>query len=357
MLPEREVKMSERNPYAISFGRIPTQYISRTLIIDSITESLESEIIEEQAFKLTGIRGTGKTVTLTAIEKQIRENDEWIVVGLRSNGNITEDLIANLYSSVPFITTFIDTNLNLSKFGIGVSVSQKSPVASLDYALKTILSEIKKKKKRVLITIDEARKTASMVDFIQEFQILIREELPIFLIAAGLYEDVESLENAEGLTFFLRATKYEMTPLNHTFIRNDYQKTLKVSTEVAEQMAIITKGYAFAYQALGKYMWDSKENELTEDVLILLDEALAEKVYKKIWSELAPKDKWYLQFICQKDRMSATELLEMAHKKHNDWSEPRKRLSEKGIIDTKTRGQISVKLPRLKQFVENETRE
>lgn len=347
--------MVKKNPYAISFGRIPTQYINRTLIIDSILESLESEIIEEQAYKITGIRGTGKTVTLTAIERALREEEDWIIVGIRSNGNILEDLIANLYSSVPFITSFIDTNLNLSKFGIGINIEQKSPVASLDYAIKSIMKEIKKRKKRVLVTIDEARKTNFMIDFVQEFQILIREELPIFLIAAGLYEDVESLENAEGLTFFLRATKYEMTPLNHTIIRNDYQKTLEVNREVAEQLACITKGYAFAYQALGKYMWDSKEKELTENVLALLDEALAEKVYKKIWSELAPKDKMFLSFIVQKDQMTATELLEATNKKHNEWSEPRKRLSEKGIIDTKTRGLIIVKLPRLKEFVEQYT--
>ena len=202
--------MADRNPYVISFGRIPTQYISRTILIDTIIESLESNVIGEKAYKLTGVTGTGKTVTLTEIEKRMRQNKNWIVVGVRSNGNIIEDIIANLYSSVPFLTAFIDANLNLSKFGIGVNISQKSPVASLDYALKTILREIDRRKMRVLITIDEARKTMPMVDFIQEFQILIREELPIFLIVAGSYEDVESIENADGLTFFLRATKYEM---------------------------------------------------------------------------------------------------------------------------------------------------
>ena len=344
-----------RNPYVISFGRIPTQYISRRVLISDIIDALESDIIEEQAYKLTGVRGTGKTVTLTEIEKKIRENDNWIVVGVKSNGNIIEDIIANLYSSVPFLTSFVDANLNLTKFGIGLNLSNKSPVASLDYALKTILREVDRKGMRVLITIDEARKTKHMVDFIQEFQILIREELPVFLIAAGLYEGVESIENAEGLTFFLRAAKYEMTPLNHTFIRNDYEKTLNVSREVAEKMATITKGYAFAYQALGKYMWDLNAQDITEEVLALLDETLAEKVYRKIWSELAPRDKWFLEYIVKKDKMSATELLEMTNKKHNEWSEPRKRLTEKGIIDTKIRGQIIVCLPRLKEFVENET--
>ncbi len=51
--------------------------------------------------------------------------------------------------------------------------------------------------------------------------------------------------------------------------------------------------------------------------------------------------------------MSASELLEITKKQHNEWSEPRKHLSDKGIIDTKTRGQIRVILPRLKEYIEN----
>ncbi|MCR4947278.1 MAG: hypothetical protein K5929_10090 [Lachnospiraceae bacterium] len=52
--------MIKRNPYTISFGKIPTQYINRAHIIDSVREAFESEPADEQAFKLTGIRGTGK---------------------------------------------------------------------------------------------------------------------------------------------------------------------------------------------------------------------------------------------------------------------------------------------------------
>lgn len=345
--------MTERNPYYISFGKIPTQYISRTVIIDSILETLLSDRVEEQAFKLTGIRGMGKTVTLTAIENHLRDDDDWIIVDLKSNSNVTEDLVAELYSSVPFIAQFVDTELNLSKFGIGLSVSRKSPVASIDHALREILRTIRNKGKRVLIAIDEARKTPAMVDFIQEFQILIREDMPIFIVVAGLYEDIESLENSDGLTFFLRATKYEMTPLNFTSIRLDYEKTLGVSREVAEKMALLTKGYPFAYQALGKYMWDEKSSDITESVLIKFDEALAEKVYNKIWSELTVNDKLFMKYLVQKDEMQASELLELAQKKHNEWSEPRKRLSEKGIIDVATRGVIKQRLPRMKEYLQN----
>ncbi|MBR1523526.1 MAG: AAA family ATPase [Lachnospiraceae bacterium] len=349
--------MPQKNPYAISFGRIPNQYISRDVLIDDITEELNSDIVTEQAFKLTGIRGTGKTVTLTALEKELKNDDRWIIVNLRSNSEITNDLLANLYSDVPFLTKFVDASLNLSAFGIGLNLTNRSPVASIDSALKQILSEIKKRGKRVLIAIDEARKTDAMVDFIQEFQILIREEYPVYLIIAGLYEDIESIENTDGLTFFLRAAKYEMKPLNIKVIQEDYKETLKLSDEKASELAKMTKGYAFAYQVFGKYMWESHNKEISSIVLAKVDDALSEKVYDKIWSELTQKDKWFLGFIVRKDKMSASELLEMTKKKHNEWSVPRKHLVDKGIIDGSVRGTITLKLPRFKEYVENQSQE
>ncbi len=345
--------MTQKNPYTISFGKIPTKYLSRNFIIDSICEQFRSDDPDEQAFKLTGIRGTGKTVTLTAIERNLQDDENWIIVGLRSDSEVITELVARLYSSVPLITDFVDVNLNLSAFGIGVNVSKKSPVASISYALEVLLKEIKKRGKRLLITIDEAHKTKGMIDFIQEFQILIRKELPLFVVVAGLYEDIEALENTDGMTFFLRATKYEMTPLNMTYIREDYKKTLNVSFEEAEKMAFMTKGYAYAYQTLGKYMWDEKAKSLTPDVLRAFDNVLSEKVYRKIWSELAPKDKWFLKFIASKDSMSASQLLEETKATHSEWSVPRRRLSEKGIIDVGTRGVISLRLPRFKEFIDS----
>ncbi|WP_035784491.1 hypothetical protein [Butyrivibrio sp. MC2021] len=346
--------MNQKNPYTISFGKVPTKYLSRNSVIDSIIESFDSDEPDEQVFKLTGIQGTGKTVTLTTIEKNFSDRKDWIVIGIRSDSEIISELVARLYSQVPLITKFVDGNLNLSAFGIGLNLSKKSPVASIDYALEVLLQELKKHGKRLLVTIDEARSTKGIVAFIQEFQILIRKALPIFCVVAGLYQDIESLENTEGLTFFLRATKFEMTPLNITYIRDDYKNTLGISYEEAEKMAFLTKGYAFAYQTLGKYMWDSKGKTLTTEVLRQFDDVLGQKVYKKIWSELAPNDRWFLQFIVQKDTMSASELLEMTKKTHSEWSIPRNRLKEKGIIDVETRGMISIRLPRFKEFIDSQ---
>lgn len=52
------------------------QYIRRDLVINEILDSLNSDNPQENAFKLTGIRGAGKTVTLTAIDRQTMNLDE-----------------------------------------------------------------------------------------------------------------------------------------------------------------------------------------------------------------------------------------------------------------------------------------
>lgn len=52
--------------------------------------------------------------------------------------------------------------------------------------------------------------------------------------------------------------------------------------------------------------------------------------------------------------MDVSELLERTKASHSEWSGPRRKLSDKGIINTKTRGRIFPTLPRFKEFVENE---
>lgn len=348
--------MAKRNPYTLNFGRIPNEYIGRDIIINEIVDTVNSEMVDSQAFKLVGIRGTGKTVTLTAIERELESDKRWIIVNLRYNADIIRDLISNLYSEIPFITKFVDANLNLSAFGIGLEISQKSPVSSMDVALKLLMEEIRRKKMRVLVTIDEVQKTEALIDFVQEFQILIRKDLPIYLIMAGIYEDIEDIENTDGLTFLLRAEKYEMKPLNTDVIRESYKETLKLSTDVANELATLTKGYAFAYQVIGYYMWESGKKQINDLILSKVDAALREKVYEKIWSELRPMDKWFLSFIVKKDKMPVSELLELTKKNHNEWSSPRKRLIEKGVLED-IRGMVIIKLPRFKEYVESEQRD
>ncbi|MBE5823650.1 MAG: ATP-binding protein [Butyrivibrio sp.] len=344
----------ERNPFVLNFGKVPSQYISREIIIDEIVQEMLEEDAQNNCFMLTGTRGSGKTVTMTAIEQKISESEDWIVIRLNAERNMLESLVGKLYDSREFVSKFVDANINLSKFGIGLDISTKSPVADIESALEILLKEIQKKKKKLLVTVDEASNTSAMREFVSSFQILIREDLPIFLLMAGLYENISDLKNEKNLTFLYRTPQYEMEPLNLTLIADRYSKVFGIEKEKAMDMAIITKGYPFAYQAMGKYVWDDEKHEVNDSVLGKFDEALSHYVYKKMWSELSEKDKWFMSFIVKKDVTPVSELLEETKQKKNEFSQYRERLRDKGLIDVSDRGFIKLKLPRFDVFVKNQ---
>ena len=129
----------KRNPFAINFGKIPTQYISRDLILDEILDCITDSSVQNSCFMLTGPRGSGKTVMMTSIEKEVLKYEEFIVIRLNPTRDMLNGLVAKLYDTNGFLTKFINMNLNLSKFGIGMEVSSKPPVADIESALEIIL--------------------------------------------------------------------------------------------------------------------------------------------------------------------------------------------------------------------------
>lgn len=340
-----------KNPFTISFGKKPLLYIERSLIIDEITDELSSDIIQNQCFMLTGVRGSGKTVTMTAIESKLRADEDWIVIDLNSERDMLQSLTAKLYDSKKYLKNFFDIEINLSAFGIGVSAKNIAPVADIESALEIILKEIKKRGKRLLVTIDEVYNNEHMRRFAGTFQLLIRQELPIFLLMAGLYENIHKLEDEKNLTFLYRTPKYFMKPLRIATIKENYMETLSITEEQAQEAAVMTKGYPFAYQALGKYLWDAEGHMLNDHVIQRFDEALKTYVYDKIWNEMSPRDRWYMSFIVKKNPVKTSELLEMTGQRKNEFSQYRSRLKDKGIINTDIRGEISIDLPRFAEFV------
>ena len=343
------------NPFAMNFGKLPSEYISRDIIIEEIIQEITADVPQNQCFMLTGTRGAGKTVTMTAIEKRIEDIKDWIIIRLNPSRDMLEGLAAKLYDSGEYLTKFIDKSVNLSKFGIGIDIKTKPPVADIESALEIILKEIKRKQERLLITVDEVSTSLNMKEFASAFQILIREDLPVFLIMAGLYKNIHELEDQKDLTFLYRTPKYEMEPLNLTLISARYMKVFGISQEKAMDMAIMTKGYPFAYQVLGKYVWDDENHEMNTTVLAKMDEALSHYVYKKIWSELSKKDKWYMSFIVTKDSLTTSALLEMTKQKKNEFSQYRARLRDKGLINVENHGIIRYTLPRFDVFVKNQS--
>ncbi len=239
------------NPFTLSFGKKPLQYISRIMQTNQIIESFNAEIPSNQIFMITGVRGSGKTVMMTNIADEIRADESWIVVELNPMRDLLQSLAAKIYGIPEMHARFLKARLDFSAFGLGVSIEDAIPVTDIESVIERMLEQIQQDGKRLLITIDEAANSENIRIFASSFQIFIRRDYPIYLLMTGLYENLYDLQNDKSLTFLYRAPKLMLEPLNYTAVRKHYMDIFGLDMETAEKMTVLTKGYPFAFQVLG----------------------------------------------------------------------------------------------------------
>ena len=317
-----------KNPYTIVFGIEPTEYIDRLKQIESIVSDLEEG--NQRIFMLTGVRGSGKTVFMTALKNRFTEKKDWEVVELSTELDMLTGIVDKLGYKDRLSDLFKKAHLNLSVFGLDIGINNGEPIKNVEVALSRMLETMKKHNKKLLVLVDEVIDNKTVREFTSVFQILIRNELPINLIMTGLYENIDDLQNERNLTFLHRAPKYRLSPLSIGTMAASYQKNLNLDQDTSVKLAQMTRGYSYAFQVLGYCMWESGCDQVSATVK--LKQYLEEYVYDKIWSELSEKDKSITYAISQVESGRIKEIREKLGMESNEFSPYKKRLLRKGII-------------------------
>ena len=297
--------MRNNNPFTLTFGKVPAEYISRYENMERVVSTFGAENPISQTYLIEGIRGSGKTVLMTAISNELKENDDWVMLDINPTFDILEDMASRIEMEC----------------------------------------KDKKKKRKVLVTIDEVMPGDSMRAFASEFQMMIRKDYPVFLLMAGLYENVYALQNDDALTFLLRTPKINLEPLSIHQIIKQYKSVFELDDETATRLAAITKGYAFAFQALGMLYYEYRNECTLDEIILKLDDLLDDFVYRKIWSSLSEQDRRIVQEIGD-NTVKVSELCKRLDMKSSTFSKYRERLYRKGILDTSRHGFVSLDLPR-----------
>lgn len=216
-----------------------------------------------------------------------------------------------------------------------------------------MFKELKKNNIKVLITIDEVSNNRYMKQLALSFQMLIRQDFDLFILATGLYENISSLENDNNMTFLIRAPKIYLCPLNLSKIAISYKQTLGLNDDEAIKCAKLTKGYAFAFQLLGYLMFESQTKSIDETLLSKYDQYLDEFAYNKIWSSLSKVEQKIVSAVHSNNPVQICTLLDTLDMKKEYFSQYRSRLIKKGLIDGSQYGQIIFTLPRFNEFIQN----
>ena len=341
------------NPFSLSFGTRPAELIERPVQASEITESFLSEYVNQRTYMITGVRGSGKTVLLTELAAHFRERKDWTVIPLSPESDMIHSLAAKLSNTRQYYEVFRDAKINLALFGFGLEIDGEPPVTDDETAILRMLKSIREKGGNVLITVDEVTNNEHVRKFAAVYQILIREEMPLFLIMTGLYENIYDLQNEKSLTFLYRAPKIKLRPLNFPAMAETYENTLGVEHKTAVEMAKLTKGYAFAFQVLGYFTY-KEENRDYRKVIAKYRLYLDEFVYEKLWSELSAKDRSIIICMAQTGAETVSGIRAKTGMESNEFSKYRLRLIRKGLVDGSERGRLAFTLPLFREFVLNQ---
>ena len=338
-----------QNPFTLTFGKSPLEPVERPVQTNEIIDTFTAEPVNQQMFLITGVRGSGKTVMMTEISRKLRNREEWVVIELNPSVDLLQGMLSKLNSNPVCAGIIKSAKIDLSFWGFGVSIEGAAPITDAETAIIAILEKMKKNGKKLLVTIDEVTNNEFMHVFAGSFQIFVRQDLPIFLLATGLYENIDELQNEKNLTFLYRAPKIQMKPLNQQAIIKKYMNIFQIEREQAAQMAELTKGYPFAFQVLGYLTWNNHGNY--QEVLEEYEQYLSEFVYDKIWSELSQKDRVVARGIAETDSGKIKDIREHLGMETNQFNPYRKRLIKKGILSGEMRGYVYFTLPLFEDYV------
>ena len=352
------------DPFTRTPGIAGKAYIDNG-IADEIISNFRSEESAKYVYKITGLRGSGKSVEYSKVIRTLKEDKDWLVYPLSSSGEAVSTLISRL-SMEKFIDSQVSTTAMSSTTSVAGSafvvsgnetVSVQKTVADNDKfyspeaTLTKMIATANEKRYRVLVGIDDISKTQEIVKLLSMIGSMLLEGLQIYLVVTGLSENIEDFSSESNLTFFMRADSKEIKTLDKFDITYMYEKLLGIDSAEARRMESLSMDYAYAYQVLGTLYFNKKDNETLEDLMPDFERIMFKDSYNLIWKTLTGNEKEFVRCIFKTEDGRAEDIKSLMKKPAN-YPVYRERLMNKHLVDGDTRGYLKIRLPLFDRFVE-----
>lgn len=338
--------MVARNPFKPTAGATPPLLIGRTAELAEFEESLDDGPgAPARLATVTGPRGVGKTVMLTAMARAAAER-KWLTVSETATAGLVGRLTSTLLQALPDRDRVVADR---------ASLREVMGLATRHLALQA---------RGLLITIDEIHGAprADLKDLAVAYQHLIAEEQEVALILAGLPAGVSALLNDSVLTFLRRATPFELTDVRLPAVRAAFLQTIsstgrQVTEDALDEITLATGGYPFMIQLVGYNVW-----RVTRTDIITLDDArrgipaarmrLGQTVHATALADLSDIDRTFLLAMSHYDgpaRMG--DISRDLNVPTNYAAVYRSRLIAAGMIRPDSYGSVDFALPFLREYL------
>ena len=345
--------MNRENPFTLMYGKIGPSIVNRREETDNLLENFMQKSPTIQAYLITGVRGSGKTVFLRNIVQRFPD-DEWIKIDLNPQGALLSVFSEKLFSNGQKAKLFLDWSLSINMPYLTLEIKKGGKFETPEVVAEKLVERIAKTNKRILITIDEVALTQELRVFANFFQAMIGKNQPVFLLMTGIKDNIDGLSNDPGTSFLSRSPKIDIGPLDIGEVGLEYMRILGISVAVAGRMAKFTKGYAFAYQVLGYFFVTLHKQDLDDDLRQRVASYLWSNGYDVIYKGLTEAEKTFCKAMVLSDGTSKG-ISAKASLSESNYQNYRRRLIDKGLLIGDTYGVVAFALPCFDEYVSYRT--
>ncbi len=352
----------QANPFKPTAGKTPPAIIGREEVIEEFIEGLENGAgAPSRLMRISGVRGTGKTVLLGEVGK-LASDQGWLLIKEVATKGLCQRILNELLPAYRVDSAEISPALMGASLG-KVKLEHVGP--TLHEALSKAIQE---NGHGLIITLDEVQDAA--MDEVRILSIaiqqLIGDDLDIAFIFAGLPSMITDVINGKTLTFLRRAVPFELKAVELDDVADSLAVTIRqtgmeISDSVAALLARETQGYPFLIQLVGYQAWQGAKRRSSS----VIDEEIAEKgaaaarvrfgaaVIEPALQRVSPAGMRYLLAMASEgdEEIASSGVLERLGKSASQVSVIRSRLLKDSLIEAPGYGRLRFAIPYMADYL------
>lgn len=381
-----------QNPFSPGAGSPPPELVGRTDILNQ-AEILFARIRRGRAEKsmlLTGLRGVGKTVLLTEMNRMAEQSD-YTTIFIEAHENkslvalLAPHLRALLYKldriqgtkesvrrGLAVLKSFVSSvKITFGDVPIGLDINPEKGTADsgdLEIDLPDLLTVIaeaaQERKAAVALLIDEVQylKEKELSALIMAMHRMQQRQLPLVLVGAGLPVLArlagDSKSYAERLFSFPNIGPLESEDASRALTRPAEEEEAKFESDAVDAIVTLTEGYPYFIQEWGYQAWNHAGSSpitlevvqnSTEETLKRLDD----NFFRVRFDRLTPSEKTLLRAMADIGRgpYPIADIADKLGLKVGSLSPRRAKLIHKGMIYSPTHGDLDFTVPLFDDFL------
>lgn len=361
------------NPFKPTAGMTPPVLMGRETVIQDFTDGLlEGPGSPGRLMRITGPRGSGKTVLLTELG-EIAQARGWRVVDVVSDEDVCDSVVRQLRRTVR--PKNVKVNASLPFVSAEVDFGGLPDDATFREVLEHAVRNLTERGAGLLITLDEAQNVdrSAMSTIASCVQLLIRERQNIAFVFAGITTGVLDLLNNKSLTFLRRARSEELASIPVDEVAEALRETIERSGMSIGNAALVraaeaTEGYAYLTQLVGYDIWRVARRHVEASTEVTLKDVeqgvqMANSEYNSAVLDTALADLSrpaieYLLAMCEDEKASSTgAIAERLGRRTGDANTYRRILISRQIIESTATGYVAFSMPRMREYLQEHREE